>query len=818
MIDTTNGAMRLTLQAVVVSALLASLLTWLMINGQPEMDAVYAHTQRMIDGLALAESRMQHDVLRARTGLLRNYDPINVHIEKMQAQLLELRMASATAPKEIHELSYAVDQEIQMVERFKTCNALVQASLINVQSLGDALSQSDINPAFMHTIAVLQIQVGELDHDMSIDHLNNVRSRLDMLAAATYKADIQDKIDAVVLHGRQLLNELPRLDKLTLSLTTSSSAAARQALSEAHRVLRDQREARSNLFRLALYAAAMTLLVLMLRIGLLMHASAIVLQRTIAFQAAVAHAANRFLASQPDEISASITEVLAIVGEAARTDNGYVLMLDESETIFYWSRSGDGNLDDWPHKCRLLIQDIDKESEEQLFITTASSNGPPLLIEALKNRGVTTFTCARLKRNGQLVGILCFERTTSLAPAWLLHSRGLLQVVADSFAAALERQQACAERAEIEEALRRAQRLEAIGTFASGVAHNFNNVLNVMLGHAEIAIEALPGRPTRAANQIEMLVQAGGRAREIAGQILDYGRRGSGADRISAVDAIVAETFDQIRSSCPEAGALRLIGLTEGANVGGEPAQLQQVIHNLVRNALQASDPDQPIEVRLDRIKLGDPQELSHGSLRPGEYARISVSDIGRGMDDATLRRVFEPFFTTRSMGTGLGLATAYEFVDEQRGAFHVCSMLGAGSTFEVWLPVRTQFDTRLSTATGTVMVVGNDRNSMLEDEEILASLGLEPVGYSNLDIALKALRDDPGRFNLLILENFRSMSLSLDFARNATRMVNIPIVLSISASEQIRPEILSSIPIVDILRRPWRPRDIAQTIRRHII
>ena len=121
--------MRLTAQAAILGALLAALLTWLMINGKGEMDAAYVQTQRTVDAIALAESRMQHDVLRARTGLLRNYDPIVAHLRAMQAALSELRAAGGPDDGETRALTEAIAREAQMVERFKTGNALVQNSI-----------------------------------------------------------------------------------------------------------------------------------------------------------------------------------------------------------------------------------------------------------------------------------------------------------------------------------------------------------------------------------------------------------------------------------------------------------------------------------------------------------------------------------------------------------------------------------------------------------------------------------------------------------------------------------------------------------------
>lgn len=807
--------MRLTLQAVTLGALLAALLTWLLINGNGGMEAAYLATQRTVDALALAESRMQHDVLRARTGLLRNYDPIVAHLREMQKAGADLQASNAGDP-DVQALAEAVDREAAMVERFKTGNALVQNSIAYFDSLSDRLSESDIAPGLARAVAALQIRISELVRDSTPARLADIRTRLETLHEADGAAARAGDVDAIVLHGRQLLELLPHVDAVTRSLPASSSEAAREALLESRRSLRDRRQARADGFRLALYAVALALLALVVRVGVLMRAGTRILRRTVDFQTVVAQAANRFLAIQPDETDTRIVDVLAMVGEGLDTDHGYVLMLDGTGAVHLWNRPGLAPPSGWPAAQQALVHDVAAAASDLIFVEVADETGPPALRRSLAERGVVSWACARLRRGDRIVGLLCFERTTSGLPPWLRHSRGLLQVVADSFAAALERQHVWAERREIEAALRRAQRLEAIGTFASGVAHNINNVLNVMLGHAEIAGDALPAHPGRAAEHIGLLVQAGGRAREIAGQILDFGRPARSAQCTSAADAVVHETVAQIRASTAGPATIALSGTAAGARVGGEPAQLQQVVHNLIRNAVQASAPGAAVDVRLDHVALPRSSALTHGTLRPGAYVRIRVSDTGRGMDEATLARIFEPFFTTRPAGTGLGLATAFEFVQEHDGAFDVRSAPGSGSTFAVWLPVIPQAAAGAA-AGGTVMLVGRTRRSVQDDEETLAALGYEPVGYADPEAALAVLRREPGRFDLLIVDNRLADLSGLAFAHRAARISGRPIVLSLSSTDAVQPELLAAVPVADIVRRPWRSNALALTLRRHL-
>src|SRR5450631_1310607 len=209
------------------------------------------------------------------------------------------------------------------------------------------------------------------------------------------------------------------------------------------------------------------------------------------------------------------------------------------------------------------------------------------------------------------------------------------------------------------------------------------------------------------------------------------------------------------------------------AIVSGELAQLQQVILNLCNNAAQAMENAGRIELETEVHDVTAERFLSHGELQPGRYVRISVRDAGCGMEGTTLARIFEPFFTTRSDGNGLGLSTVREIVREHGGAINVTSALGKGSRLEVWLPCMqgkvqpAEVDVMtLPLGHGeTVLVVAADQARLLRDEEMLAALGYEPVGFMGIDEAVAACRSRPERFDALVVGHFGSATASLGLA-----------------------------------------------------
>ncbi len=795
-------------------SVLAVTLTWLMVSGIEVPADVDIEVRRSIDAVGLAEAQLHYEVLRARGGLVRGDGLLTMRIMSLRASLAAVEAARPHGTRELRAVAVAVADEIQAAERFRADNAPVQAALAYFDALGERMTSLD--PRLVPLLEVLPSEAGALARGPTRPRLHAFRRRMRQLVLPNQDLSGGDReIESVRRHGRALVELLPSVDALGRALPTASSESQRDALIAAHLAGRAARQALAIRDRLALSLAALALLALL---ALQVRAGARNLTRMVQFQHAIAQACNRFLAAQPEEATSRIEEVLAIIGEAAGLDHGYVLSLEPDEKAHLWSRSGLPEPSGWPCAQRAMIPDILAWPHDRIAIEVRNGGAPGALRDQLAARGVVSWGCARLRRGDQVVGLLCYERSTGPLQPWLRRSGGMLQVVGSVFSAALERQHTAERHRETEAALRRAQRLETIGIFASGVAHNINNVLNVILGHAEIAAEALaPG--TRAARQIDLLIQAGGRAREITGQILDFGRRGTSSWHANSLDVVVAETLAQIRSSMAEPVTIRLEGTTGGALVRGEAAQLQQVVHNLIRNAAQASDPGAVVGVHMAAVGVKGVRRLSHGTLRPGPYARLCVFDAGRGMDEATRARIFEPFFTTRPTGTGLGLATAFAFVEERGGAFDVRSTPGEGSTFEVWLPVVAPPEAGPSVAPtgGTLMLVGHSRAGILEDEEMLAALGFEPSGFVDPEAALAALRAAPGRFDLILVESQLAAAPDLAFARQASRLVACPIVLSVAAVEFVDGKTLAAAGVAGVVRRPYSPNALVAVLSRYL-
>lgn len=237
-----------------------------------------------------------------------------------------------------------------------------------------------------------------------------------------------------------------------------------------------------------------------------------------------------------------------------------------------------------------------------------------------------------------------------------------------------DRDRARAERERLEERLRQAAHLETVGRFAAGVAHDMNNLLTPILSYAELLQTTLdPSSPPH--EWATEIVRVSGRARDLVQQVLAYGRAAAPRRQPLELGPLVEDVLRTFEGGAP-AGLLVARELAPGARVLGDPIQLQQVALNLLTNAAQA------VGARGGRIDVKLVVE--------GDQVRLSVRDTGPGMDEATLRRVFEPFFTTRPQGTGtgLGLAIVQGIVAAHGGQVRATSAPGQGSTFEVSLPL----------------------------------------------------------------------------------------------------------------------------------
>ncbi len=243
-------------------------------------------------------------------------------------------------------------------------------------------------------------------------------------------------------------------------------------------------------------------------------------------------------------------------------------------------------------------------------------------------------------------------------------------------------------RAQAEEALRQAQKMEAVGRLAGGVAHDFNNLLMVIRGHAALSLNCFdPDNPLR--RELLGILKAADRAALLTRQLLAFSRKQVLQPRVLDLNALVTQVAGLLPSLLGEDINLVMDLDSELGRVKADSAQMEQVIMNLVFNARDAMPDGGELTIQTANSHLDETWVRRHPGVRPGPYVMLAVRDTGHGMDEETQSHVFEPFFTTkdRSKGTGLGLATVYGTVSQSEGCVTISSKLGEGTTVQIYLP-----------------------------------------------------------------------------------------------------------------------------------
>jgi PAS domain S-box-containing protein len=289
----------------------------------------------------------------------------------------------------------------------------------------------------------------------------------------------------------------------------------------------------------------------------------------------------------------------------------------------------------------------------------------------------------------------------------------------------------------LEEQLRQAQKMDAVGRLAGGVAHDFNNMLAVINGYSEIVLDQLPpDSPLREA--IEEIGKAGARAAGLTRQLLAFSRKQIVAPKVLDLNEVVTSVDTLLQRLIGEDITLVSLPAPTPALVRADPAHLEQVIVNLAVNARDAMPQGGILTVEVHTVELDLAYAGEHLEVEPGSYVMLAVSDTGTGMDEATQARIFEPFFTTKEhgKGTGLGLATVYGIAKQSGGAVWVYSELGRGTTFKVYLPRVTDTKSSADEGTSIVPVTGTETILLVEDDPMvreMVQIALQQNGYTVL-------------------------------------------------------------------------------------
>ena len=303
------------------------------------------------------------------------------------------------------------------------------------------------------------------------------------------------------------------------------------------------------------------------------------------------------------------------------------------------------------------------------------------------------------------------------------------------------------------------QKMEAIGTLAGGIAHNFNNLLMNIMGLTGLILAGIDGENPAHAD-LKLIEQEVVKGSALTKQLLSLGRGGVFAPKPIDLNALIdkaAGLFCRTRSGVAITRKLA----PDLPPVEVDPGQMEQVMLNLLVNAWQAMSRQGDMTLASEAVTLSEAFCESY-KRRPGRYVHLSLTDTGKGMDEATLARIFEPFFTTKDVGqgTGLGLATVYAIIKHHRGIIRVDSQPGQGTTFHIFLPVSAKAavaeptrDDAILRGSGTVLLVDDEDGIRMVAGRILQQLGYQVLSAESGLRALEIYRQERDRIDLVILD-----------------------------------------------------------------
>jgi signal transduction histidine kinase/CheY-like chemotaxis protein len=810
--------------SLVAIALLVLLLTWLSWRAFDSEAERFDRAYGALDRVAAAESALNRDILRARAGILRNYDELVRDGKAVEEGLGQLRATAGTDPEAaaaVDRLAASLVRQAALVEQFKSDNALLQNSLAYFERFSAQLAVPERSGPVPAAVSALAAAMLRLSLDTSPESARDVGDRLgDLERVAAAAGDVEPQ--ALLAHSRLLQRLLPDTDSVLKSLVALSDERDQAELRRI--VLTQQKVSRATArrSRLLLYLASLALVALLIRLGLQLQWRARALRRRASFEHVVSGISMRFISTQLQSLDGDIDRALSELADCIGAERAYFLLSGPAGRKRAWCRQGMLLPPGWPDRAPALARSVTPTGEGLVHLADVDQLGPGPERDDCLAFGLRGWACAFGRGEDGRRILLGFDFVRQPSRIMEDGELGLLRMVRDTIANTVVRSVAEGERARLAAQLQQARRMETVGALASGIAHNFNNIIGAILGYAEMAEEqGPPGR--HYGRSLAEIRRAGERARDLVDQILDFGRGRDARRRSVSIRDAVAEAASLLRASLPPVD-IAFGEVPKAAVVRGVPVQLQQVIINLAKNGAQAMDRAGAVEIMAELRDLASSTPLSHGKLVPGRYVCLAVSDSGRGMSRPVMERIFEPFFTTRDAGNGLGLATVREIVREHGGAMNVWSAVGTGSRFEVWLPCEGTLATPVSDEARrvplgrgeTLLLVDRDRERLLGSEELLAALGYEPVGFVDAEEALRSCRQARHRYDAFVLGGLVSTRAALDLAAALRALApELPLLLTTSSAEHVDPGVLMSAGVTEVIGRPLVAAELAGALQR---
>lgn len=388
------------------------------------------------------------------------------------------------------------------------------------------------------------------------------------------------------------------------------------------------------------------------------------------------------------------------------------------------------------------------------------------------------------------------------------------------------------EHEKLETLLNQKHKMEAVGRLAGGMAHNFNNLLSVILGNLDlIKLRLKTEKDSLPIVEFEKMLSnvavAGKRARDLIAQIMIYSRTGSEERKSFNVTGVVTETVRLLRSFLPSTIALSYTNAkdVENLTVEANETQLQEALLNICSNASDAMDEQGTLDITVGRSSLTAADIPPQYECKPGTFVKISIADSGCGMSKDLLDKIFDPFFTTKGVGegTGMGLSTVQGMLIKNGGFVKVSSVPGEGSTFDLFLPC-SQLEPLPETEEVASVRTGNENILLVDDqpelrvmaEQMLGALGYNATVVTSGCEALRLFSLDPDAYDLIMTDQTMPEMTGKELAVEILKIrPNIPIILCTGFSSKIDAEAAQKLGIKSFLMKPYDFSSLSGELRK---
>ncbi len=380
------------------------------------------------------------------------------------------------------------------------------------------------------------------------------------------------------------------------------------------------------------------------------------------------------------------------------------------------------------------------------------------------------------------------------------------------------------ERKQLEEQLLQAQKMDAVGQLAGGIAHDFNNLLVAIIGHSDLLESGLEDRMDLLA-RVHQIQQAATRAASLVRQLLAFSRKQRVHQRVVDLNALLVDLEQLLHRLIGEDVRLTVVPADETLPVKVDPGQMEQVIVNLMTNARDAMPEGGAIDVTIEAVNLTETPPGSSMAIEPGRFALLSVRDTGAGMDEETISRAFEPFYTTKEVGrgTGLGLSTVYGIIRQDHGAVTISSRPNQGTTLKAFLPIAAGPLSVAESSSRPRAPGGSETILVVEDEESVASLVtnvLEANGYTVLSAvdgldALGVWELNDGPIDLVLTDVVMPNMGGIELVQELRDGGFVPRVLFMSGYTNLAPDRLDRLDEkAALIEKPFSPNQLIERVR----